>query len=65
MRLQQDLSGEVLVKTQEDLGQSSEAKEAIAMTILANQTLHHQPGNVPSATGAERAVPLGRITYYQ
>ncbi|MCB5953855.1 anhydro-N-acetylmuramic acid kinase AnmK [Enterococcus sp. CWB-B31] len=56
---------EVLVKTQEDLGQSSEAKEAIAMTILANQTLHHQPGNVPSATGAERAVPLGRITYYQ
>ncbi|MDH6364374.1 anhydro-N-acetylmuramic acid kinase [Enterococcus sp. PF1-24] len=55
----------IQVKTQEDLGESSEAKEAIAMAILANQTLHHQPSNVPSATGAYKSVPLGRITFYQ
>ncbi|MFK4566710.1 anhydro-N-acetylmuramic acid kinase AnmK [Enterococcus sp. UD-01] len=60
----QEALPEVSVKIQEDLGYSSEAKEAIAMAVLANQTLHYQAGNVPSATGAARAVPLGSITYY-
>ncbi|MGX7263856.1 anhydro-N-acetylmuramic acid kinase AnmK [Enterococcus crotali] len=55
---------EVHVLIQEEIGFSSEAKEAIAMAILANQTLQHSQGNVPSATGADRAVPLGSITYY-
>lgn len=55
---------EVKVLIQEEIGFSSEAKEAIAMAILANQTLQHCPGNVPSATGAKRSVPLGNITYY-
>lgn len=55
---------EVKVMIQEEIGYSSEAKEAIAMAVLANQTLQHCPGNVPSATGAEKAVPLGSITYY-
>ncbi|KAF1297376.1 anhydro-N-acetylmuramic acid kinase [Enterococcus sp. JM4C] len=55
---------EVAVKTQEDLGNSSEAKEAIAMVILGNQTYHHLPSNVPSATGAAKEVILGKITYY-
>lgn len=55
---------EVSVLVQEDLGYSSEAKEAIAMTILANQTLHHLPSNVPSATGAVKPAILGKITYY-
>jgi anhydro-N-acetylmuramic acid kinase len=55
---------EVKVMIQEELGYSSEAKEAIAMAVLANQTLHYQIGNVPSATGATRAVPLGSITYF-
>lgn len=54
----------VEVLTQEQLGFRSDAKEAIAMTILGNQTLHHLPGNVPSATGASRPVILGSITYY-
>lgn len=54
----------VEVFTQEEIGYSSEAKEAIAMTILANQTLQHATSNVPSATGAKKAVPLGSITYY-
>lgn len=56
---------EISVGTQEDLGFSSEAKEAIAMVILGNQTLHQEPSNVPSATGAEKPVILGRVTEIQ
>jgi len=50
-------------KRQEDLGYSSDAKEAVAMAILGNQTLNRQPSNVPSATGASKPVILGNITY--
>ncbi|HLR92516.1 MAG TPA: anhydro-N-acetylmuramic acid kinase AnmK [Atopostipes sp.] len=53
----------VTVLRQEDLGYSSDAKEAVAMVILGNQTLHKQPSNVPSATGAEKSVILGNVTY--
>lgn len=49
--------------TQEDLGFSSAAKEAVAFAILANETLHRLPGNLPSATGAREPVILGNITY--
>lgn len=45
----------------EDFGISSEAKEAIAFAILANETLHGLPGNVPGATGAARRVVLGKV----
>ena len=38
---------------QEDIGYSSEAKEAIAFAILANETYHRNSSNVPSATGAK------------
>ncbi|WP_225047557.1 anhydro-N-acetylmuramic acid kinase [Lacticaseibacillus kribbianus] len=55
---------EATVRTQEDLGQRADAKEAVAMVVLGNQTLHHLPSNVPSATGASRPVILGSVTYY-
>jgi len=48
---------------QEDIGYSSEAKEAIAFAILANETYHRNPSNVPSATGAKQSVVLGNITF--
>ncbi|MGN4818740.1 anhydro-N-acetylmuramic acid kinase AnmK [Bacillus cereus group sp. MYBK139-2] len=48
---------------QEDIGYSSEAKEAIAFAILANETHHRNPSNVPSATGAKKSVILGNVTY--
>lgn len=48
---------------QEDIGFSSEAKEAIAFAILANETYHRNPSNVPSATGAMQSVVLGNITF--
>lgn len=48
---------------QEDIGYSSEAKEAIAFAILANETYHRNPSNVPSATGAKKSVVLGNVTF--
>ncbi|MCU5567940.1 anhydro-N-acetylmuramic acid kinase AnmK [Bacillus paranthracis] len=48
---------------QEDIGYSSEAKEAIAFAILANETYHRNPSNVPSATGPKKSVVLGNVTY--
>lgn len=51
------------VYKQEELGYSSDAKEAIAFVILANQTLSDKPGNVPSVTGANKTVKLGSVTY--
>ena len=60
-RLAKRLPG-VRVCTQEDLGFSSDAKEAIAFAVLGNQTLAGRPSNVPSATGAHEAVVLGNVT---
>ncbi len=51
----------VSLLTQDDLGNSNAAKEALAFAILAHQTLHGVPANVPSATGARRPVVLGKI----
>lgn len=50
------------IYTQEDLGFSSDAKEAIAFAILANETIHQQYANVPQATGSNTQVILGSIT---
>ena len=60
----QTLLQEATVMRQEELGLRSDAKEAIAMVVLGNQTLNHRPSNVPSATGAKRSVILGSITDY-
>ncbi len=49
------------VRTVDDYGLYSDAKEAIAFAILANETIHGNTGNVPSATGAEKPVILGKI----
>lgn len=54
----------VEVLRQEDMGYNSDAKEAIAMALLGNQTWNKRIGNVPSATGATKEVILGSITYY-
>jgi len=46
-----------------DFGVPVEAKEAMAFALLAWQTWHHLPGNVPRATGASRPAILGQLTY--
>jgi anhydro-N-acetylmuramic acid kinase len=47
----------------EDFGLPVDAKEAAAFALMAWQTWHRKPGNVPAATGAKRAVILGQVTY--
>ena len=51
------------VTSTDALGMPAEAKEAAAFALLAWQTWHHRPGNVPSATGAARPAILGQVTY--
>ncbi len=45
----------------DDLGVSSEFKEAIAFAILAYWRIHNFPANLPSVTGAKQEVLLGEI----
>ncbi len=47
--------------THEDFGIADSAKEALAFAILAHETLAGRPGNVPAATGARKAVVLGKL----
>lgn len=49
------------ILTSDRLGIPSDAKEAIGFAILANETIHSNPGNLPSATGASKPVILGKI----
>ena len=50
------------ISTSTDHGIDADAKEAIAFALLAHETWRRKPSNVPSATGAKRAVVLGNIT---
>lgn len=52
----------VRLRTTDELGISSQAKEAVAFALLGAATLDGEPSNVPSATGARRRVILGSIT---
>ncbi|HEU5458539.1 MAG TPA: anhydro-N-acetylmuramic acid kinase [Terracidiphilus sp.] len=49
--------------TSEAFGMPAEAKEAAAFALLAWQTWHRLPGNLPAATGAARPVILGQVTH--
>jgi len=49
------------IRKVEEFGIPSDAKEALAFAILANETICGYPGNVPSATGARERVVLGKI----
>lgn len=47
----------------DEFGVPAQAKEAMAFALLAYETWHRRPGNVPSATGAKRPAILGKISY--
>lgn len=46
----------------EDLGLNSDAKEAVAFAVLANECVRENPNNMPSVTGARHPVVMGKIT---
>jgi anhydro-N-acetylmuramic acid kinase len=41
----------------------TDAKEAYAFALMAYETFHHRPSNLPSATGAHKPAILGKISY--
>jgi len=49
------------VHTTDEAGIDPDHKEAIAFAVLGYLRWHNRPGNLPSVTGAKRAVPLGDV----
>ena len=47
----------------DDFRINADAKEAVAFAVLAYETYHRRPSNLPSATGARHPVVLGKVTY--
>ncbi len=54
---------QIQLRFSDEFGIPAEAKEAVAFALLAHETWHRRPSNVPSATGAKRPVILGKISY--
>ena len=61
MRRLGELLSDTAVEPVDNSGISADAKEAIAFAILANETLHGNAGNLPSATGASVRKILGKF----
>ena len=61
MRRLSELLSDTSVEPVDNSGISADAKEAIAFAILANETLHGNAGNLPSATGASVRKVLGKF----
>jgi len=51
-----------IVRHYDETGYSSKAKEAVAFALLAYETWHNRPGNLPQVTGASHPVILGHIS---
>ena len=56
-----DVLVDTSVEPVDNSGVSGDAKEAVAFAILANESLHGQVGNLPSATGASVRKILGKF----
>ena len=65
MVMMRDVFAEMGVRTRalEELGVPAQAKEGVAFALLAWLTWNGMAGNVPAATGAARAVVLGKVSY--
>ncbi len=59
--LRAELPG-VAVRTSDELGLPSAAKEAYAFAVLGFLTVHGLPGTVPTCTGAGHPSVLGSVT---
>ena len=54
---------DLTVRSSDEFGLPAEAKEAVAFAVLAFETWHRRPSNIPAATGAKRPAILGKISY--
>lgn len=59
--LRERLPSRIRLLQHEDVGINAKAKEAIGFALLAYACLNNIPANLPSATGAQRPVILGKI----
>lgn len=55
--------GKIAVKTHEDFGINNKLKECLAFAFLGMNTYLKRSNNVPSCTGANRDVVMGKIAY--
>ncbi len=62
MRMLTKALNPIPVKESTEVGLDVDAKEAIAFAVMAYETYHDRPSNVPMATGARRSVVLGKLT---
>ena len=53
----------IRLRTSEEFGVPGDAKEAFAFALLGWETLHRRTSNVSGATGARKAVVLGKVCY--
>ncbi len=61
MRRLRELLPQLQVETSERYGIHPDAKEAVAFAILGYQRMKGRINNLPSATGAQRAVVMGKV----
>ena len=61
--LRKYLPNRLELKTHEDFGISNNFKEAMAFALLGYCTYYKIPNNVPSCTGANKSVVMGKICY--
>ena len=54
---------QIQLRFSDEFGIPTEAKEAVAFALLAHETWHRRPSNIPAATGAKRPAILGKISY--
>lgn len=62
VKMIQERVAPVQVHQHDELGLDPSAKEAVTFAVLAYETFHNRPGNLPSCTGARGARILGDIT---
>jgi anhydro-N-acetylmuramic acid kinase len=61
VRMLRETVAPAAVLTTDDLGINADAKEAVSFAVLARAAIRGETNNIPSATGAKRAVVLGKI----
>lgn len=62
MRMIADALDGIPVRATDELGITADGKEAVLLALMAHDSLAGYPTNIPGATGAKRAVGLGKVT---